>query len=113
MTTALRPSEVTRLCEGTQHIKNGWTSERRAEVVVDGETVHEDSSQAHPFDLWESVAAPPEPDIRWTCEACGATGTMSHSDMLDWDSDATIHQFSHADGPFGAMPKLVISEEAR
>lgn len=55
MTTALRPSEVTRLCEGTQHIKNGWTAERRAEVVVDGETVHEDSSQAHPFDIWESL----------------------------------------------------------
>ena len=55
MTTALRPSEVTRLCEGTQHIKNGWTAERRAEVVVDGETVHEDSSQAHPFDIWEAV----------------------------------------------------------
>ena len=55
MTTALRPSEVTRLCEGTQHIKNGWTSERRAEVVVDGETVHEDSSQAHPFDIWKAV----------------------------------------------------------
>ena len=29
MTTALRPAEVARLCEGTQHIKNGWTSERR------------------------------------------------------------------------------------
>ena len=55
MTTALRPSEVTRLCEGTQHIKNGWTSERRAEVVVDGETVHEDSSQARPFNIWEAV----------------------------------------------------------
>ena len=57
MTPALRPSEVTRLCEGTQHTKNGWTSERRAEVVVDGETVHEDSSQAHPFELWEAVRA--------------------------------------------------------
>ena len=55
MTTALRPSEVTRLCEGTQHIKNGWTAERRAEVVVDGETVHEDSSQGEAFELWKSV----------------------------------------------------------
>ena len=55
MTTALRPSEVTRLCEGTQHIKNGWTAERRAEVVVDGEAVHEDSSQARPFNIWEAV----------------------------------------------------------
>ena len=56
MTTALRPSEVARLCEGTQHIKNGWTAERRAEVVIDGEIVHEESAQASPFDLWESVA---------------------------------------------------------
>lgn len=55
MTHPLRPSEITRLCEGTQHIKNGWTSERRAEVVIDGETVHEDSAQAHPFNLWESL----------------------------------------------------------
>ena len=55
MTYHLRPSEITRLCEGTQHIKNGWTSERRAEVVVDGETVHEDSAQAAPFDLWKAV----------------------------------------------------------
>lgn len=55
MTHPLRPSEVTRLCEGTQHIKNGWTSERRAEVVVDGETVHEDSSQAETFELWAAV----------------------------------------------------------
>ena len=113
MTTALRPSEVTRLCEGTQHIKNGWTSERRAEVVVDGETVHEDSSQAEAFDLWESVTAPPEPTIRWTCEECSTTGTMTHSDMLTWDSAATIHQSSHANGPFGTMPKLVLSEEHR
>lgn len=55
MTIALRPAEVTRLCEGTQHIKNGWTAERRAEVVVDGEAVHEDSSQAEPFELWAAV----------------------------------------------------------
>ena len=55
MTHRLRPSEVTRLCEGTQHIKNGWTAERRAEVVVDGETVHEDSSQAEPFELWAAI----------------------------------------------------------
>ena len=55
MTTALRPTEVARLCEGTQHIKNGWTSERRAEVVVDGETVHEDSSQGEPFELWAAI----------------------------------------------------------
>ena len=55
MTYRLRPAEVTRLCEGTQHIKNGWTSERRAEVVVDGETVHEDSSQAAPFELWAAI----------------------------------------------------------
>ena len=55
MTTALRPAEVTRLCEGTPHIKNGWTSERRAEVVVDGETVHEDSSQGEPFELWAAI----------------------------------------------------------
>lgn len=52
----LRPHEINRLCDGTQHIKSGWTSERRAEVVVDGETVHEDMSQAEPFELWESVA---------------------------------------------------------
>ena len=51
----LRPAQIERLCEGTQYIKNGWTAERRAEVVVDGETVHEDSSQAHPFDIWEAV----------------------------------------------------------
>ena len=51
----LRPHEIARLCDGTQHIKNGWTAERRAEVVVDGETVHEDSSQAHPFDIWKAV----------------------------------------------------------
>ena len=130
MTTALRPAEVTRLCDGSQACKRAdlvhgkwqvrrhgkhpsWTAERRAEVVVDGETVHEDSAQAEPFNIWEAVTAPPAPDIRWTCEACAATGTMSHSDMLGWDSDATIHQSSHADGPFGAMPKLIISEVAR
>ena len=55
MTYPLRPAHVDRLCDGTQHIKNGWTSERRAEVVVDGETVHEDSAQAEPFDLWKAV----------------------------------------------------------
>ena len=54
-TFPLSPSQVNRLCEGTQHIKNGWTAERRAEVVVDGETVHEDSAQAAPFDLWKAV----------------------------------------------------------
>ena len=113
MTTALRPSEVTRLCEGTQHIKNGWTAERRAEVVVDGETVHEDSSQGEPFELWESVTAPLATGIRWTCEECDAAGTMTHSDMLSWDSAATIHQSSHANGPFGTMPKLIISEATR
>ncbi len=57
MTYPLRPSQIERLCEGTQFIKNGWTAERRAEVVVDGETVHEDSSQAAPFELWEAVAS--------------------------------------------------------
>lgn len=56
-TFPLSPSQVNRLCEGTQYIKNGWTAERRAEVVVDGETVHEDSSQGEPFDLWEAVAS--------------------------------------------------------
>lgn len=55
MTYPLRPSQIDRLCEGTQYIKNGWTAERRAEVVVDGETVHEDSSQATPFNIWEAV----------------------------------------------------------
>ena len=52
-----------------------------------------------------------EEQVRWTCEECGATGTMTYSDMLDWFSPATIHQSSHADGPFGAMPKLIISED--
>lgn len=55
-TFPLSPSHVNRLCEGTQFAKHGWTEERRAEVVVDGETCHEDSSQARPFELWESVA---------------------------------------------------------
>ena len=54
-TYPLSPAHVDRLCDGTQHAKSGWTSERRAEVVVDGETVHEDSSQAEPFELWEAV----------------------------------------------------------
>lgn len=35
--------------------EHGWTYHRRAEVVVDGETVHEDSSQAAPFELWDAV----------------------------------------------------------
>ena len=61
----------------------------------------------------DSKRSPPAPDIRWTCEACGATGTMSHSDMLGWNSDATIHQSSHADGPLSSMPKLIISEATR
>lgn len=56
MTLRLFASQIDRLCEGTQHIKNGWTAERRAEVVVDGEIVHEESAQASPFSLWESVA---------------------------------------------------------
>lgn len=33
-----------------------WTLERRGDLVIDGEAVHEDSSQAAPFELWESVA---------------------------------------------------------
>lgn len=49
-------SQIDRLCDGTQYAKQGWTAERRAEVVVDGEIVHEESAQASPFDLWESVA---------------------------------------------------------
>lgn len=72
MTYPIRPPHVERLCDGSQACKRAdlvdgkwqvrrhgkhpsWTAERRAEVVVDGETVHEDSSQAHPFDLWKSV----------------------------------------------------------
>ena len=74
MTYHLRPSQVDRLCQGSQACKrsnlvNGewqvdryasqpsWTYQRRALAVVDGETVHEDSSQARPFELWESVRA--------------------------------------------------------
>lgn len=56
--------------------------------------------------------APSEDHVRWTCEACGATGIMTHSDMLGWNSAASIHQISHAGGPFGAIPKLTISEVA-
>lgn len=54
---------------------------------------------------------PSDEQVSWTCEACSATGTMTYSDMLGWDSAATIHQVSHADGPFGTIPKLIISEE--
>ena len=54
---------------------------------------------------------PSDEQVRWTCEACSATGTMTHSDMLGWDSAAATHQASHADGPFGTIPKLIISEE--
>lgn len=48
-------SQIERLCDGTQYIKQGWTAERRAEVVVDGKYVHEEFAQASPFELWESV----------------------------------------------------------
>lgn len=87
MTTALRPAEVTRLCEGTQHIKNGWTAERRAEVVVDGETVHEDSGQAEPFDLWESLNG----DDRCHCGGhvrYGYDGNPTHHRGMCADCDA-------------------------
>ena len=73
MTYPLRPSEVTRLCDGSQACKRSylgrdgnwhvdryasqpsWTAVRRAKVVVDGEPVHEDSAQAEAFDLWKAV----------------------------------------------------------
>lgn len=53
---------------------------------------------------------PSDEQVCWTCAACSATGTMTRSDMLGWNSAATLHQASHADGPFGTMPKLIISE---
>lgn len=74
MTLRLFASQIDRLCDGTQACKrsyldeNGewqvdrygsqpsWTAVRRAEVVIDGEIVHEESAQASPFELWESVA---------------------------------------------------------
>lgn len=109
---ALRPHEIARLCDGTQHAKNGWTSERRAEVVVDGETCHEDMSQAEPFNLWASVGPHREVPSRWTCEECGETGTLFASEMLGWSNAASLHQMGHASGPFGVLPVLRISEEA-
>lgn len=32
-----------------------WTHERRGDLVIDGEAVHEDSSQADPFELWAAI----------------------------------------------------------
>ena len=47
-------------------------------------------------------------DLQWHCPQCGETGIFSFE--LDDPFDLGPHGTQHADGPFGKMVKLEVSE---
>lgn len=97
-------------CNGTQATTEPWVRLTRHETAVNraGDAILH--GWREPFELWESAGERRETPCRWTCEECGATGTIVPSELVSWSSSASRHQLTHVTRAFDSMPKLIITE---
>lgn len=108
--TALTPWSVEKMCNADMTAKSPWLGMSRRDSSVSLDKPPQLHVWREPFDLWESAAQRRETPSRWTCEACGATGTLLPSELASWSSDAAKHQLTHVTTAFDDMPILRISE---